>query len=101
MRLITSCAAILAATVSTCGAAEPGAWFAKTPLPDVALARVRGTSSPFAPLTSGDLLKLVDVQTHADLRQTGLVGRVQMDVWWGTIGSQLIANSVRASPGGS
>ena len=75
---------------------EP-AVFAATPMSDAMLADERGGQSPFARLTRGGALRLADDQARADLRQTGGVARIQMDVWWGTIGSELIAESVRAA----
>jgi hypothetical protein len=39
------------------------------------------------------------MQSNAD-QFTTANGRVQMDVWWGTIGSQLIAEAVRANNAG-
>ena len=75
--------------------AEP-AMFAAMPMSDAALAAERGGESPFARLTRAGAVRLADDQARADLRQTGGVGRIEMDVWWGTIGSELIAESVRA-----
>lgn len=71
--------------------------FAIAPIADASLADERGGQAPFARLTRGGALRLADDQARADLRQTGGVARIQMDVWWGSTGSELIAQSVRAA----
>lgn len=72
-------------------------FFQTTAVDDAVLAEARGGQSPFASLTVGSTARLLDAQAQADLRQTGTIGRITMDVWWGTIGAELIATSVRAA----
>ena len=73
--------------------------FTTAPVDDAILANLRGGESPFARLTVGTATRIVDDQARADLRQTGSVSRVEMDVWWGSIGSEMIAQNVRAAGG--
>ncbi|RYD21105.1 MAG: hypothetical protein EOP89_13670 [Lysobacteraceae bacterium] len=72
--------------------------YGATALSEGALDNVRGTASPYAPLSQRNFAGIADVQARSDFRQYGSVARIQMDVWWGTIGSELIANAARANP---
>ena len=65
----------------------------KVMLTDQQLAMIRGGIG--WSLTEGTLVQLSDTYSLAELRLSGSIGRTQMDVWWGSTGSQLIANSVR------
>lgn len=88
----------IAMTVPTMAAAQPTKMFEAfgTPaLSDGVLGDICGTASPYAPLSRRNLAGIADVQARSDFRQYGSVARIQMDVWWGTIGSELIANAVR------
>lgn len=93
-------AALLATAVTSSAAAQAsyitdGRAFAVAPLDEGGLAGVRGGASPFALLTVRTFSRIADDNGRADLRQTAGIGRVQMDVWWGSTGSELIAQSVR------
>lgn len=70
--------------------------FAERSVADDVLSRVRGSGSPFALLTERQVTAFSDQQSQFDSRVFGTVGRVQMDVWWGSEGSELIATAVRA-----
>ena len=70
--------------------------FAATALSDTALSDVSGGQAP-GMLTIGSALRLIDDQARADLRFTANLGRIEMDVWWGSTGGELVAQSVRAS----
>ena len=70
--------------------------FAATALSEAELSNVRGGQA-VGVLTSGSALRLIDDQARADLRFTGDLGRIVMDVWWGSTGGELVAQSVRAS----
>lgn len=48
-------------------------------------------------LTRNTFASMVDTQTRADFRDTASIGRTTMDIWWGSTGIELIANSVRGS----
>ena len=73
--------------------------FAVAPVSDETLSEMRGGQGLFSRLTVGGTARLLDDHARADLRLTGGVSRVEMDVWWGTTGSELIAQSVRAAGG--
>ena len=70
--------------------------FAATALSEAELSDVRGGQA-VGVLTSGSALRLIDDQARADLRFTSSLGRIVMDVWWGSTGGELVAQSVRAS----
>ena len=72
------------------------ALFAAAPLGEAELSSIRGGQAP-GRLTVGSALRRIDDQARADLRFTGDLGRIEMDVWWGSIGGELVAQSVRAS----
>ena len=97
-RSIIRLALTAALACSQAGYAQPfaeGRIFDSEPVSEDILATARGGQSPFAPLTTGALVRLADDNTRADLRLTGGTGKIQMDVWWGIIGSELIAENVR------
>lgn len=90
-----------AMTVPTMVTAHPANMvqaFGTPVLPDDALSDIRGTASPYASSTHRNFAGIADVQARSDFRQYGSVARIQMDVWWGTIGSELIAKAARANP---
>ena len=66
---------------------------ASSTLSDQTLAEVRGTRT--WQLTRSSLVDLSEGHGAGYLQWIGKSGRVQMDVWWSTVGSQLIAQSVR------
>ena len=70
--------------------------FAERSVSDDVLSRVRGSGSPFALLTERQVTAFSEQQSQFDARVFGTIGRVQMDIWWGTKGSELIATTVRA-----
>lgn len=49
------------------------------------------------PLTIGRVAQLAEVQARGDFRDTAAIGRVTMDIWWGSTGAELIAANVRAA----
>lgn len=65
---------------------------------DQLLSEISGTASPYAPLSRSSFADLAEVQSRGDVRLFGLIASLQMDAWWGTIGSELIANAVRNQP---
>ena len=94
---------ILASFIGLCGATTALAQtegfaqlFAERYVSDDILSRVRGSGSPFALLTERQVTAFSEQQSQFDARVFGTIGRVQMDIWWGTEGSELIATTVRA-----
>lgn len=71
--------------------------FETAPLSEQSLAVVTGGASPFGPLSRRQLGALADVEARTDLQFEAAIGRSQMDVWWSSAGSELIAGSVRMS----
>lgn len=71
--------------------------FAQEPVSESLLSGARGGSGPFASLTRATAYHIVDEAARSDLRMSGSLGRIEMDVWWGAIGSELIAVNVRSS----
>lgn len=71
--------------------------FGSSPVSDSVLSDLRGGQGLFSRLTVGGTARLLDDHARADLRLTGGVARVEMDVWWGTTGASLIAANVRAA----
>jgi len=68
--------------------------FATLAEPDAVLAAISGGS---AMLTRGKLTVLADRQSRDDFLATSGIARIEMDVWWGTTGAELIAQNVRAT----
>lgn len=95
MYLLTIAATSLAVATPATNSSLP---FAAVAVSDDELAKVSGTASPYASLTRRSLVTIADSQSRNDFRGTGAVASVQMEVWWGTIGSELIANAVRNAP---
>lgn len=95
MRLFTLAALAITMATPTYAAAASPAPFATAAVSDDVLASARGGASPYGVLTRNALATLDDAHSRADFRLLGSVGNLQMDVWWGTIGSELIANAVR------
>ena len=61
------------------------------------LGNTRGGTAMFALLSVGRLRLIADANTRSDLRFFGASGQYQMDIWWGTVGSELIAQTVRGA----
>ena len=93
MYLLTIAATSLAVATPATNSSLP---FATVAVSDDELAKVSGTASPYASLTRRSLVTIADSQSRNDFR--GTVASLQMEVWWGTIGSELIANAVRNAP---
>lgn len=100
-RLIVCSSAVGLAIVSTNVSASPlpaGAPFAAAPVSEQTLGAITGTGAPYTPLSRSNLTALADNQSRNDFRFIGSTGGLQMEVWWGSIGSELIANAVRGQP---
>ena len=98
-RLLMFGAATLAATFPANVMADVRTPFvAASVVSDQELAKLHGTASPYAMLTRGNLARLADSQSRSDFRVVGSIATLQMEAWWGTIGSELIANAVRNQP---
>ena len=69
--------------------------FANAPITDNTLADINGAGSWY--LSRANLAGLSDSESSRYLQWSGKVARTQMDVWWGTTGSELIAQSVRSA----
>ena len=90
--------ATMVAWPSGARAAETQPVFAVAAVSDAALAEARGGQSPFRPLTAGAAYRLADADARSFFRG-GANARIQMDVWWGSTGAELVATSVRAGVG--
>jgi hypothetical protein len=92
--MLTSLVSLATGSAST--AAEPNQrhLFGVNPVTD----RTLGQSYAMALPTYNDLELSADFVSPSDFRVFGSIGRVQMDVWWGTDGSELIAHAVRTQP---
>ena len=66
------------------------------PVSNEMLNAIRGGTALFATMTRGRLTTMADAQARSDFRFLGASGQYQMDIWWGTEGSELIATTVRA-----
>lgn len=73
--------------------------FAQGPVSDAVLADARGGQSPFASLTVGSTYRLLDADSRFQFRSVGTMARIEMDNWWGSTGSELVATSVRMGAG--
>lgn len=93
---LSGCTMLLTA-LSAAPAAAGAPVFETAPLSERSLASVTGGASPFGPLSRGQLAALADVQARTDQQFAAALGRNQMDVWWGSAGSELVASSVRMS----
>lgn len=97
IKALTFIAAIAAATPSSAKSYPAlDRPFATAPVEDLALEGTRGTANPGHLLTPFILRSTVERQSRDDLFFGASIAHTQMDVWWGTVGSQLIANAVRA-----
>lgn len=88
------------ATIPTEAAAESIAaqpLFGGAMIADTALAAIRGSADYSAGLTRRQARAAADLHASFDTRTLGSVARIEMDVWWGSAGSQLVANSVRSA----
>ena len=90
-------ALIAAASLPAAVAAAPAvtAPFAGPAVPDRVLSEISGTASPYAPLSRGNFTRFAEMQSRDDARVFGAIAGLQMDAWWSTIGSELIANATR------
>lgn len=61
------------------------------PVTDLRLARTNGTNAT----SPGSIKAASQNESSAFFDWAGRNGRTQMDVWWGTIGSELVAEAVR------
>lgn len=98
MRWLAMMTAAVAATTAVPGeawAAETRPVFATAAVDDATLAQARGGQSPFRTLTIGSTYRLADAEARSFFR-AGMSARIEMDVWWGTVGAELVATSVRA-----
>ena len=91
----TAIVSVIAATPALAAPAALEIPFLTPAVSDQLLSETTGTGSPFAPLTRRNFAQFVEVQSRNDSRVFGSITVLQMDAWWGTIGSELIANSVR------
>lgn len=93
---------IFAAVISVASPALAGPFSQDTvfgnvsPVSEFALSEVRGTAAPVERLTRTTLRTAADRLSRDDSLFTGAIARIQMDVWWGSVGSEMIANAVRA-----
>ncbi len=97
--IVTVLAAFIELVGATTALAQTGNLakpFAERSVSDDVLSRVRGSGAPFALLTERQVTAFSEQQSQFDARVFGTVSRVQMDIWWGTEGSELIATTVRA-----
>ena len=89
--------AIALASGSASMATEPAirsSPFGVMPVADRALSASYGMALPSYDKVGAS----VDFASRTDFRLTGSISRIEMDVWWGTVGSELIANAVRTQP---
>lgn len=85
--------------VSVPASASPAAPTFEVPaVSDQVLREISGTASPYAPLSRSNFADLAEAQSRGDVRLFGSIASLQMDAWWGTIGSELIANAIRNQP---
>ncbi|RYF12366.1 MAG: hypothetical protein EOO77_17545 [Oxalobacteraceae bacterium] len=78
--------------------ASPNVFTHERPVSEELLDATRGGTSLFASLSIGRLRSMTEANARSDLRFLGASGQYQMDIWWGTVGSELIAQSVRGAP---
>ena len=64
-------------------------------VPDDALGDIRGGQA--WSMTVRNLLSLAQAEQAQSFQWIASNSRTQMDVWWGSVGSQMISNSVRAA----
>lgn len=81
------------ASAAPAGSLRP---FAESTVSDEILGETRGSGTPFGYVSRRQVSTNASNQLQFDSRMFGTIGRIQMDVWWGSVGSQLIANAVRA-----
>ena len=67
------------------------------PVSEELLGATRGGSALFTFLSVGQVTLMTDTNARSDLRFFGASGQYQMDIWWSTTGSELIAQSVRGA----
>ncbi|RYG93997.1 MAG: hypothetical protein EON58_17215 [Alphaproteobacteria bacterium] len=71
-------------------------WGHSPAMPNDELATVVGTHSG---LTRRTFAALTEAQARTDIRAALEAGGLEMDVWWGSIGSAIIADNVRNAEG--
>ncbi|WP_445192277.1 hypothetical protein ACT009_17240 [Sphingomonas sp. Tas61C01] len=97
---IWALAAALAALVPTAASAEPTGLFGQErPVSGEILAGVRGGSAMLATMSIGRLTTMTEAYARSDSHVYGATGQYQMDIWWSTTGSEIIAENVRAATG--
>ena len=84
---------VFVATTASAQSTDP--FDEETKVTDMVLANSNGKSGES--LTRRNVATLTDNYTSPVLQLVAGNARVQMDVWWGTTGSELIASSVRAN----
>lgn len=84
-----------AAIIAGSGSATPVELFGTAPVGDASLAESRGMTGLSVGLTERILRSSAEIEARNAFRFGALVPAIQMDVWWGTQGSQLIAGAVR------
>ncbi len=92
-------AAMLAVSVPAIASAAPidaSRPFAEARVSDEILGQTRGSGAPFGYVSRRQVSTSASNQLQFDTRMFGTIGRIQMDVWWGSVGSEFIANAVRA-----
>ena len=94
MNRISALALIALVTCSPACAGEP-VFPDQVAVSDDALADTYGTGS--WQLTQSTMVELNNSEGTQFLQWVGRNARTQMDVWWGTTGSELVAESVRAA----
>ena len=94
----TAIVSAIAAVPALAAPAAPEVPFLTPAVSDQLLSETVGTGSPFAPLSRRNFAQFTEVQSRNDSRLFGSITALQMDAWWGTIGSELIANAVRDQP---
>ncbi len=97
---IWALAAALAALAPTAASAEPTGLFGQErPVSGEILAGVRGGSAMLATMSIGRLTTMTEAYARSDSHVYGATGQYQMDIWWSTTGSEIIAENVRAATG--
>ena len=77
--------------------AVEGVFARERPVTDDVLSTARGGTALFATLSQGRVAMMADTNARGDFRFYGASAQYQMDIWWGTVGSELIAETVRAN----
>lgn len=90
--------AVFAALAATPASAEAVSLFAQgRPVSNESLDRIRGGTAPFATMSRNQLATMTDANARSDFRFVGASGQYQMDIWWSTVGLEIIAQTARAA----